>query len=355
MSEGLEGVVAVKTVISYADGERGRIWVRGHPIEGLVAQHGYEGAIALLWQGFVGEGLTRTDVRQELGQGRALAFARLADWLTTAKQMPLAEALRIALAALPDGSTPCSIVATLPVAIATLLRAEQGLAPVAPDSTLNTTEDFLRMLGGGSADGRRVMALERYLTTVIENGLGSSAFAARVIISTRASLPCAILGAYAAFSGPLHGGAPALALDMLDAIAASGDVDAFIERRLAAGERLIGFGHRVFRRRDPRADILRAALEQLVPASPRVAFAREVERYALAALKRHKPGRTIEANIEMDAALLLEAIGLPRHAFTPVFAMGRAPGWMAHALEQQRNGRMIRPTSVYVGATSAEL
>jgi citrate synthase len=354
MNEGLEGIVAARTVISHADGERGRIWVRGYPIEDLVARHGYEGAIALLWEGFAGEGLSRTAVLRELGQGRELAFGRLGDWLPAAKQMPLAEALRIGLAALPDASTPSSIVATLPVAIAALLRAEQGLAPVAPDSALSTAEDFLRMLGEDTVDARRVTALERYLTTVIDNGLGSSAFAARVIISTRASLPCAILGAYAAFTGPLHGGAPALALDMLDAIAASGDVDAFIERTLAAGGRLIGFGHRVFRRRDPRGDILRAALEELAPASPRLAFAREVERCALAALKRHKPGRTIEANIEMDAALLLEGIGLPRHAFTPVFAMGRAPSWIAHALEQQRNGRMVRPTSVYVGELSSE-
>ena len=205
------------------------------------------------------------------------------------------------------------------------------------------------MVNGRAPDRRFVLALERYLTTVIDNGLGSSAFAARVIISTRAPLVCAIVGAYAAFTGPLHGGAPSLALDMLDAIAASADMDAWLERTLAGGERLIGFGHRVFRRRDPRADILRDALQELAPASPRLALAQEVERRALAALKRHKPGRVIEANIEMDAALLLEAIGLPRQAFTPVFAMARVPSWIAHALEQKRNGRMIRPTSLYVG------
>jgi citrate synthase len=355
MSEGLEGVVAARTVISHADAEHGRIWVRGHPIEDLVAQHGFEGAIALLWEGFTGKGLSRPIMLRELGEGRTVAFAQLADWLPAAKNKPVAEALRIALAVMPDASTPVAIAAALPVGIAALLRVEQGLAPVAPDPALGTAADFLRMLTGRTADARQVTGLERYLTTVIDNGLGSSAFAARIVISTHASLPSAVLGAYAAFTGPLHGGAPALALDMLDAIAASGDADAFIERRLAAGARLIGFGHRVFRRRDPRADILRAVLEELAPASPRLAFAREVERRALAALKRHKPGRTIEANIEMDAALLLEAIGLPRHAFTPVFAMGRAPSWIAHALEQQRNGRMIRPTSVYIGELKPEV
>jgi citrate synthase len=121
------------------------------------------------------------------------------------------------------------------------------------------------------------------------------------------------------------------------------------DRTLAAGGRLMGFGYRVFRVRDPRADLLRAALTRLDPASQRLAFAQEVERRAVAALQRRKPGRRLEANIEMDAALLLDAIGFPREVFTPVFAVARAPAWIAHALEQQRTRRMIRPTSTYVG------
>jgi citrate synthase len=136
---------------------------------------------------------------------------------------------------------------------------------------------------------------------------------------------------------------------MLDEIAASGDTDGWLERKLAAGERLIGFGHRMFRIRDPRADLLRGALQRLDPGNKRLAFAQDVERRALAALKRRKPGRALEANIEIDAALLLEAIGLPRDAFTPVFAISRVASWIAHALEQQRSGRMIRPASTYVG------
>jgi citrate synthase len=209
------------------------------------------------------------------------------------------------------------------------------------------------MIDGAAAEERFVTALDSYLTTVIDNGLGTSTFAARVIISTRASLACAAVGAYGAFTGPLHGGAPGLALDMLDEIALSGDIDQWLDRTLAAGGRLMGFGHRVFRVRDPRADLLRAALQRLDPASKRLAFAEEVERRALAALQRRKPGRRLEANIEMDAALLLDAIGLPRQAFTPVFAVARAPAWIAHALEQQRTGRMLRPASAYVGPAPA--
>jgi citrate synthase len=353
MSEGLEGVVAAQTVLSHADGEQGIVWVRGHKIDELVAHHGYEGTIALLWEGFAGQGLTREAIRQQLGAGRALAFSRLGDWLPTAARREPIEGMRLALAALPDASTAAEIVAALPIAVAALLRVQSGKAPVPPDAALTTAADLLRMITGAAAEARFVTALDSYLTTVIDNGLGTSTFAARVIVSTRASLASAAVGAYGAFTGPLHGGAPGLALDMLDEIAKSGDIDQWLDRTLAAGGRLMGFGHRVFRVRDPRADLLRAALERLDPASKRLAFAREVERRALAALQRRKPGRRLEANIEMDAALLLDAIGLPRQAFTPVFAVARAPAWIAHALEQQRTGRMLRPASAYVGPASA--
>jgi len=349
MANGLEGVVAAETVLSHADGERGVIWVRGHAIPDLV-ERGFEAAVALMWDGFAGENLTRASLVQSLGAGSTLAFARLDDWLPAATRRKPLEATRLLLAAVPDASTPAQIAAALPVGIAALIRSRSGKPPVAPDPSLTTAADFLRMIAGAASKEGFAQALDAYMTTVIDNGLSASTFAARVIISTRASLASAVLGAYGAFTGALHGGAPGLALDLLDEIANSGeDVDATIERKLAAGERLMGFGHRVFRLRDPRADILRAALLRLDPNSPRLAFAKRVERAAVAALERRKPGRRLEANIEMDAALLLDAIGLPREAFTPVFAMARAPAWIAHALEQRRSGRMIRPASAYVG------
>jgi citrate synthase len=353
MASGLEGVVAAETVLSHADGERGVIWVRGHTIPDLVAR-GFEAAVALMWEGFAGETLTRASVIEALGKGRMLAFSRLGDWLPAATRREPLEATRLLLAAVPDASTPAQIAAALPVGIAALIRGRNGETQVAPDPSLTTATDFLRMLAGKTVEERFAQALDTYMTTVIDNGLSASTFAARVIISTRASLASAVVGAYGAFTGALHGGAPGLALDLLDDVAKSGDdVDAIIEHKLLAGERLMGFGHRVFRLRDPRADMLRAALLRLDPNSPRLAFAKRVEQAAVAALERRKPGRRLEANIEMDAALLLDAIGLPRAAFTPVFAMARSPAWIAHALEQRRSGRMIRPASAYVGPTPA--
>jgi citrate synthase len=353
MSDGLEGVVAAQTVLSHTDGESGVVWVRGHRITDLVAQHGYEGTIALMWEGFAGDNLSRAGMVEQLGAARVQAFSRLDEWLPAAARRPPIDAMRMCLAAVPQDSAPAAILAALPVGIAAILRAREGHAPVPPDPTLATAADLLRMASGAPVAERFATALDNYLTTVIDNGLGASSFAARVIISTLAPLAAAVEGAYGCFIGERHGGAPGLALDMLDAIEASGDIDGWLDQKLAAGGRLMGFGHRVYRIRDPRADMLRAALLRLDPAAKRLAFAKDVERRAVAALQRIKPGRRLEANIEMDAALLLDAIGLPREAFTPVFAVARAPAWIAHALEQRQTSRMIRPASTYVGPQPA--
>jgi citrate synthase len=322
MDNGLEGVIAAETVLSHTDGERGVVLVRGHTVQELIAHHGYEGAVALLWEGFAGEGLTRA--------GSLKAFA-----------------------AVPDDSTPAQIAAAMPVGIPALLRAQRGQPPLAPDPSLGTAADLLRMLHGTPADEPVADALDTYFTAVMDNGLNASTFTARVVASTRASLASAVVGGYCAFTGPLHGGAPGPTLDMLDEAAASGDIDAWLERKLAAGGRLMGFGHRVFRVRDPRADALRVSLQRLGPSVGRLAFAHDFERRALAALSRHKPGRSLQTNLEINAALLLDAVGLAREAFMPVFAIGRSAGWIAHALEQQKTGRLIRPLSNYVGPQPA--
>jgi citrate synthase len=354
MNNGLEGVVAAETVLSHADGESGAVWVRGHPIERLAAEQGYEGAVAVMWDGFAGNGLTRDSMREALGAARVKAFARSSELVAWAARRPLAEGLRIALAALPDDAEPADILATLPVAIAVLLRTGASEPLIAPDPSLTTAADLLHMIADAPVGPQRAAALDTYLATVIDNGLGNSTFAARVVVSSRASLAAAALGGYCAFCGPLHGGAPGLALDMIDEIAVSGDVDGWIARKLDSGGRLMGFGHRVFRHRDPRADLLRAALRRLDANSARLDFVVDVERRAVAALQRRKPGRRVEANIEMDAALLLDAIGLPRAAFTPVFAVARCAAWLAHAMEQRQTGRMIRPASTYIGPVPAE-
>ncbi len=213
--------------------------------------------------------------------------------------------------------------------------------------------DALRMLTGARASSAQVAALNTYLVTVIDHGLNASTFAARVTASTRAGLASAVLAGLSALKGPLHGGAPGPVIEMLDAIGSAEQAEAWLGAALDRGERLMGFGHRIYRVRDPRADALKRAVRELAAASAtlpgRLALAEAVEAQALQLLRRRKPGRRLETNVEFYTAVLLEALGFPHEAFTCVFAMGRTAGWIAHACEQVLSGRLIRPLSRYVG------
>jgi citrate synthase len=349
MSSGLEGVVAAETILSHTDQTNGMVWVRGHDLPTLVTDFGFEGTVALLWDGFAGVGLTRDSIRIALGATRAAAFSTLDRWLDRAAGRPLFEGVRIGLAAMPDTATPADLVGALTVAVPALLRAASGRDVVPPDPSLTTAADLLRMLHGAASDPASVAALDVYFTVMAESGLSGSAFTARVVASTRASLACAVLGAWCAFTGPIHGGAPGPTLDLLDAAAAQTDLEGWLEARLRAGERLMGFGHRVFHGNDPRAEAMRQALQRMGPLAGRLAFAVRLEQAVATAMDRVKPGRRLPPNVEIMAALLLDAVGIPREAFTPVFAVGRCAGWLAHAMEQQKTGRMIRPVSAYVG------
>jgi citrate synthase len=346
---GLEGVVVTETVLSHAEPERGMLWVRGRSIPELVAQHGYEGTVALLWEGFAGRDLTRAGMQETLGAARQRAFRHIDEWLAIAAGRPLDEAIRVGLAMMPDNSPPTAIAATLAVYTPAALRAAAGTAPLPPDPNLPVAADVLRMLHGTPPSGAQAKALDTYFAAMAESGMGPAAFTARTVASTRASLVSAVLAAWCSFTGPLHGGAPGPTLDVLDAAAAAHDLDAWIEQKLKNGERIAGFGHRVFRGNDPRAAALRAAIQQLGSGAGRLEFAARLEQRLAIVLDRVKPGRRLPANVEIMAALLLDAVGIPRQAFTATFAITRSAGWIAHAIEQQQTGRMIRPASAYVG------
>ena len=209
------------------------------------------------------------------------------------------------------------------------------------------------MLRGAPATAAEAAALDAYLVTVCDHGLNASTFAARVVASTRAGLTSAILAGISALKGPLHGGAPGPVIDMLDSIGEPENAKAWLEAALDRGDRLMGFGHRVYRVRDPRADALKRAVKALGEGSNvlpgRLTFAEAVEQAALDILKVRKPNRSLQTNVELYTALLLEALAFPPSTFTCVFAMGRVSGWVAHAREQLAGGRLIRPQSRYVG------
>jgi len=348
MAGGLDCVVVAETVLSDVDGARGVLVIRGQHLA-VIAAGGFEAAVARLWAGFGARDVDPMHVPAALGAARLQAFKDLPRWLPATQKGSVLEGMRLALAALPDDASPPRIAAALPVALAALLRARKELDPIAPDPRRTTAADFLCMARGSSASPKETNALDAYLATVIDHGLNASTFAARVAASTQASLAASVTAAFAALSGPLHGGAPGPVLDMLDAIGTIDNIDRWLEAALARVARLMGFGHRIYRVRDPRADALKAALERLAPAAGRLPFAQEVERRALAHLRRNKPERRLDTNVEFYTALLLDALGVPRDAMVSVFAMSRVAGWIAHALEQRQTGRLIRPASRYVG------
>lgn len=354
MSDGLEDVVAANTVMSEVDGQRGVLIIRGHSLDELAGATRFEDLVRTLFDGFF-EALP-ADLAPALGAARAEVFSEVAALDPGLLDLTQVEAMRALTARLPDGddlATALRLIAAPAVFTAAVVRAHQGQAPVAPDPALSHAADALRMISGRVPAKAQSDALDTYLVTVSDHGLNASTFAARVIASTRAGLTSAVLGGISALKGPLHGGAPGPVIEMLDEIGQPANARAWIEQALARGDRLMGFGHRVYRVRDPRADALKAAVRRLDDGSNvrpgRIAFAEAVEAAALAILKEHKPNRPLDTNVEFYTALLLEALDFPPSAFTCVFAMGRVAGWIAHAREQVAGGRLIRPQSVYVG------
>jgi citrate synthase len=238
------------------------------------------------------------------------------------------------------------LAALVPTLAATLYRLGQGLEPLPPEADLGHAAAFLQ-LATGSTDPLKAGALERYLIATIDHGFNASTFAARVTASTGADMGACLVAGLAALSGPLHGGAPARALDLLDEIGTPERATGVIAAKLAAGERIMGFGHAVYRVEDPRSALLKAIVADL--AGPRAALAAAVERAVLDELQQARPDRPLGTNVEFYAGVLLEAVGLPPALFTPAFAVSRVVGWSAHVLEQAEHGRLIRPNARYVG------
>ena len=363
LKEGLEGVVAATTRLSSVDGEAGVLLIAGFPVEDLAPVASYEEVTCLLWNGALPRRDDLEAFRSRLAARRALPEATL-DLLRAAARRKVSpmDALRMAVGTLSlapgagedardDGAL---LVAAFPTIVATYWRLLQGQEPISPRPDMGHAASYLYLLTGEEPSPERTRGLETYLNTVIDHGLNASTFTARVIVSTRSDLISAVTGAVGALKGPLHGGAPGPALDMVFAIGSADRAEAVLREKLARGERLMGFGHRVYRVRDPRADVLAEAAERFYDnGGDRSLYdlARSVEATALRVLHEHKPDRRLDTNVEFYTALLLHGLDLPVELFTPTFAVGRAAGWVAHGLEQLANGRLIRPQSQYVGET----
>ncbi|MFC4173503.1 citrate synthase [Microvirga sp. GCM10011540] len=354
MKLGLDDVIAAQTILSHVDGEAGRLIVRGHDLEELAGRMSFERAVAILWEGLVTEGAE--DLAGRIGAARARAFGHLAPLAPRLAGLTPVEGMRVLLATLPDADEDPAFLAIggAGVAAAMAVRGAGGNGPIEPDPSAAHAADLLRMLRGTPADAGEAAGLDTYLVTIMDHGLNASTFTARVVASTEAGILSSVVAGLCALKGPLHGGAPGPVLDMLDAIGTVENAEGWLDDAIGRGERLMGFGHRIYRVRDPRADVLKAAAGRLKGRDNRIAFAEAVEAAALAVLERRKPGRRLDTNVEFYTALLLEALGIPRAGFTPLFGAGRTAGWVAHAVEQVKTGRIIRPQSDYVGAWPAQ-
>ncbi len=360
---GLDGVIAAETRISRVDGDAGELVIAGYPLEAIADRATFEEMVYLLWHDALPTPGQLKMFAKELTTGRDISTSSIALLAAAAKyRTPAMEALLMAAATLHLQTPPVaenamahalSIVGHLPTLTAAYSRLLDGRDPIAARSDLGHAANYLYMLTGWDPTAEKIRALETYLCTVADHGLNASTFTARVIVSTRSDMLSAVVGAIGALKGPLHGGAPGPALEMILEIGSADRAESYLRRALERGERLMGFGHRIYKVRDPRADVLAEAASRLYQTEGDrqfYALALEIERIALRLLDEYKPGRRLHTNVEFYTALLLHGVGLPPHLFAPTFTLGRVAGWIAHCMEQQRIDRLIRPQSLYVGA-----
>ena len=362
---GLDGVVAAQTRLSHVDGLAGQLIIGGYELKELAGRVGFEEAAHLLWRGALPSQDELAMLRREMGVLRKLP-APVMSVIRDAAAAPPIDALRMACALLSldvvdpndislatDLAQAKMLASRFPTIIAAHARLAAGQDPIAPREDLSLAANFLYMVHGREPDPIAARALDTYWVTVIDHGMNASTFSARVISSTRSDMVSAVTGAIGALKGPLHGGAPGPVLDMLVEIGTADQAEPWIKHELAAGRRIMGFGHRVYKVRDPRAEVLSQVAENMAGAQleDRKLFdlARTVEQTALRVLDEHKPGRNLKTNVEFYTALVLQSLGLKPRGFVAMFACGRVAGWCAHVIEQHAEDHLIRPQSEYIG------
>ncbi len=355
-SPGLKGVIAGETSLAFIDGEKGRLLYRGYPIGEIVERGTYAQVCELLWTG-------------EWPAEAHLACAALPSGVVDVlRQLPAdanaMDALRTGVSAWgaitgvsypPTAEQARGLTSAAPSILAAFGRLREGKEPIEPDPSLSLAAGFLYQLRGEKPDEAEATALEAYLMVGAEHGFNASTFTARVIISTHSDMASAVAGAIGALKGPLHGGAPSEVVNQLHEMGSPEQAEAWIRAALDRGERLMGFGHRVYRAYDPRAAALRKVAEGLASVADWLQTAVAVEEIALRVLHEYKPDYPILTNVEYYAAAVLQGVGLPPNFFPSIFALGRHAGWTAHAIEQAAADVLIRPDVKYVGIPQRDL
>ncbi len=355
-SPGLEGVVAGESALGYVDGEHGRLLYRGYRIGDLVEHGTYPAVANLLWTG-------EWDPSHRMATGPIPAPVMAILRALPASTKPM-DALRTAVSAWgatqelpwpPSVDQARALTAFSPSALAAFARLRAGEEPIDPDPSLDLVEGFLYQLNGVRPDPATARALDAYFIVGSEHGFNASTFTARVVISTRSDIASAVVAAIGTMKGPLHGGAPSEVVDQLARVGSAEHAEAWVREALANGERLMGFGHRVYRAYDPRAAALRKVAEGMPTRPDWLQLAIEVEDVSLRVLAETHPDRPLKTNVEFYAAPVLMGVGLTPDLFPAAFSLSRHAGWTAHALEQAADNRLIRPDVNYVGPDERDL
>jgi citrate synthase len=361
VSKGLQNIVIGTTSTSLVEGEQGHLIVRGFEIDDLAQHATFEDVAYLLWYGSKPQPAEANALRERMAQQRTLAPSALAILRALPAQSEPMDALRTGVSALGAGTKGTSIdldhtlalTAQVPGVIAAFHRLRQGLEPIPPRADLDHGSNYLYMVNGREPTPAQSKMINAYLVLLADHGMNASTFTARVVTSTGSDLYSAVTAAIGALKGPLHGGAPSKVLDMLDAVGSPENAEPWIRDALARKERLMGFGHRVYKTTDPRAEVLRELARTY--ADPALfQLAQSVEERGLEILHEKKPEQRLYTNVEFYSAVVMHAVGLPRDLFTATFAASRTAGWTAHILEQASDNRLIRPDVEYVGPTGLE-
>jgi citrate synthase len=346
---GLEGVIAFETEIAEPDREGNALRYRGVDIEELVGRVSFGNVWGLLVDGKFNPGLPPAEpfpVPVHSGDIRVDVQSALAMLAPTWGLQQLLD--------IDDVQCREDLARVSVTAMSFVAQSARGIGlPMVPQKRIDecaTIVERFMVRWRGEPDPAHVRAVDAYFVSAAEHGMNASTFTARVIASTGADVAACLSGAVGALSGPLHGGAPSRVLKMLDEVAAEGDAERYVKRLLDSKQRLMGFGHRVYRAEDPRARVLRRTAKEL--GSPRVEAAEALEKAALAELSARHPDRVLATNVEFWSAVVLDFAEVPPHMFTSMFACARTAGWSAHILEQKRTGRLIRPSARYVGPQS---
>ncbi|KIL50963.1 citrate synthase/methylcitrate synthase [Jeotgalibacillus campisalis] len=356
-SRGLEGVIATDTKISLVDGQNGRLIYRGYEANKLSLTSSFEEVCHLLWHGSLPDADQLIKFNEKFKQHRTLPPHIITILKALPAEMSMMSVIRTCVSALespffswpPTVDQAIVVTAVIPVIITSRAAYLKKEEPVKPDPSLNHIANYLYMLHGKQPTDTHIKALTAYSILTMEHGMNASTFTSRVIASTESDLISSAAGAIGAMKGPLHGGAPSEVTQMLNEIETKEKAESWIKKKLENHEKLMGFGHRVYKTTDPRSEALKEMTKQLAGEDPWLDLAYYVEETALRLLDHYKPGRKLYTNVEFYAAAILKAVDLPAELFTPTFTASRMVGWTANIIEQSNNNRIFRPQSLYTG------